>query len=1296
MDHASCVEDINIRNDALNFAWKSTTGSSTLADLDSASSVQRETFDIEDVAWSNGQHGQYVATAASNGKIMLYDLNRPGVEVGRLHEHHRQVHKVDFNPLEGQYLLSASQDGTVRLWDLRTFQHVMKCESKDMFPGRSDGVRHTKWSPIASGSFALGTDNGTVQRWDIRQNKTPVLKISAHSDTCNSIDWHPDGRHLISAGQDQNVKVWDLLGDRKQLPAFQLRTPKPVQNVRWRPPCYVSEEANHHVKQCTHFATSYRHYPVVHVWNLHRPAMPYRELHHEINSGTTDMMWHSQDLLWTVGPNGEFSQNDIRYIPRTLDRRPLQAFASAPLGELSFVSQARSKRSVPRDDDDAEQDDSIADRSEPLKSPNHSGSDHSFGRNSFEDKHLSSSFSKRHSRAPSFHAPQSLGSTPPSFEDFAKQVTSLDQTMRHRDPSSSEQVSMCGSLAPGPLNSTYVILARRYRPFLPSVQLGSPGIVAQNLEKHLGNLGRQSRLAGFHADAQTFRYLQSMLGTLQEIIPAYPGIFQLHRRSHALQATDASDEAGSTQSPQPSSHTSQAVTVIGLPSNGRIPLDLDGNLAVEGTVPPSTPPLDLAGGMLPESPEMVRKLQTDNPPNDQSGTVDSTSSINNDNHYDEDRRLLISDFKLTPKVLLSFDDEASRAHAVPGFHRHDSSESFQMFSSSSESHPRLSVPESPVGNWSLRHYSKHTSSAMPLSPHTQPMNGLDAENQQEKADLTSSLDPSREPKTPAEVEARKAAPDLRKSADEQLIFAMATDDGSQDMRPKARHEHGTSDDGGFSIATDTLRSRPSVLAKHGPLNADQAARIEQQRMPDVVDPGVRSAQHNSEPKVHDFAVLAYAAETLPQSVLDILELLKELLSYYAEQGNVQTASSLFLSFAPLLPFLPSSKTRSVSPSCSQKSFYDTLMSALSLTPKEATEIQAACHQPLLAASISPYLIESILATYHSQLFALQLNIEATLIRRLSYPAFPGVYEEALQDVDVGTLCTACRSSINSLINPTWCENCKTKLEDCSICWAQESPFTLPSSGVKGKKTNKNSHQFTKDSGADNETPATDRDPKWKNRAATAATMYPLLAVHPPGSPTELGSNPEPESMHPSNNLYTACTLCAHTTHLACALAWFMPYKMSTAHVRADGDPSIGTCPVPECDCDCAPGFLRTERIELFSSIATPNATHPRHGKMSTSTSTSMSLRLGSSMSPRLGSSTSPRLGTSVSTSTSTNISRGGSHDRVQRDDWAVGESRAVRRVVGALRGKQDAGGTLSDGGGGSNGGNTGKGKGKWR
>ncbi|KAL9106460.1 MAG: hypothetical protein Q9187_008559, partial [Circinaria calcarea] len=273
----TCSEDFNLRSTIV--AYASTHGTSKNA----LSAQHKDNLAANDVKWSHGKYDTTITTAAANGRIVLYDLNRAGVELARLHEHARQVHRVAFNPYQGAYLLSGSQDASIRLWDIRLLagdRGVMTCGSVNRYQGNNEGIRDLRWSPTDGFEFAAGTDNGVIQRWDIRNPNAPLLKINAHEKTCHSIDWHPAGRYLASGGADKTVKVWDFgSSERRMKPCWQLRAPQAVLNARWRPGSTDTQYGSTTSWNGTNIATSYDlRDPRIHVWDLCRPHTPFQEL----------------------------------------------------------------------------------------------------------------------------------------------------------------------------------------------------------------------------------------------------------------------------------------------------------------------------------------------------------------------------------------------------------------------------------------------------------------------------------------------------------------------------------------------------------------------------------------------------------------------------------------------------------------------------------------------------------------------------------------------------------------------------------------------------------------------------------------------------------------------------------------------------------------------------------------------------------------------------------------------------------------------------------------------------------
>lgn len=327
-------------------------------------------------------------------------------------------------------LLSGSQDATVRLWDLRdTRSEAMMCRSRSRYMGQSDGIRDVRWSPKDGVEFAFGTDGGVVQGWDYRNLKSAKLRINAHDRACTAIDWHPDGIHLLSASQDKTVLVWDFSTDiRRPKPQWTLKAPYPVFNARWRPPCWTTDTRGQGAWQCTQIATSYeRPYPTVHIWDFRRIYMPFREFQ-TAETAPSDILWHSQDLLWSVSREGRFQQTDIHFAPKVIDRRPLTALAISPLGEMAVFAQKRGRRRGSDIEYVDESEETAHDRGHRAASEKTQLSRSSFD-DSVDENFLSSSYGQQHhERRQSNRTTKSLSSTPPSVNESG--VVKLDETLK--------------------------------------------------------------------------------------------------------------------------------------------------------------------------------------------------------------------------------------------------------------------------------------------------------------------------------------------------------------------------------------------------------------------------------------------------------------------------------------------------------------------------------------------------------------------------------------------------------------------------------------------------------------------------------------------------------------------------------------------------------------------------------------------------------------------------------------------------------------------------------------------------
>ncbi|EMR09093.1 hypothetical protein PNEG_02438 [Pneumocystis murina B123] len=292
------------------------------------------TFSSCDVKWGCAGTRNILATASTNGSIVLWDLTKPyGHQIDRIiTEHFRSVNRLAFNHLTGYWLLSGSQDGNIKLWDLRDRNGT----SKYTMHGKAESVRDIQFNPNSVSEFVAAFENGTIQLWDIRKPNIYERKINAHNGLALTLDWYSDGRHIATGGRDKIIKVWDIFSDSRK-PISVIQTMAPVSKIAWRP---ISNRRNENVLKTEIASCSLVSDYKIYIWDIRRPYIPSRVLDKHDNV-TTGIIWKDENYLWSCSKDKTFIQHSVSTADIPLNSIPVISMDWSPLGDLSIVLQNR-------------------------------------------------------------------------------------------------------------------------------------------------------------------------------------------------------------------------------------------------------------------------------------------------------------------------------------------------------------------------------------------------------------------------------------------------------------------------------------------------------------------------------------------------------------------------------------------------------------------------------------------------------------------------------------------------------------------------------------------------------------------------------------------------------------------------------------------------------------------------------------------------------------------------------------------------------------------------------------------
>jgi WD40 repeat protein len=177
-------------------------------------SLRGHTRNIWEVRFS--PDGKRLASGSFDDSARLWDVDS-GRALKVLAGHREAVVGLDFSP-DGRVIATGADDSTIRFWrasdgvPLRLIDNGRHVDKVAFSPdgrwlasgGHARGALGTLWHQLTGG----GSDGDSVRLW--RTKDAALVAALPHPDDVIYVAFSPDGRWLVTSGEDRRFRLWQL------------------------------------------------------------------------------------------------------------------------------------------------------------------------------------------------------------------------------------------------------------------------------------------------------------------------------------------------------------------------------------------------------------------------------------------------------------------------------------------------------------------------------------------------------------------------------------------------------------------------------------------------------------------------------------------------------------------------------------------------------------------------------------------------------------------------------------------------------------------------------------------------------------------------------------------------------------------------------------------------------------------------------------------------------------------------------------------------------------------------------
>ena len=145
--------------------------------------------------------GERLITTSADGTAKIWDVSTRE-ELVTLKGHTATLYNGIFSP-DGSFVATHSGDGTARVWDSNSGKELLKIMIPE--PGGIAFDPTGKYLAVSNNSLF----DGSIEIWDLTfAQKT--LTLAGHDQGTGEVAFYSNGTQLVSVGQDQKIKIWDV------------------------------------------------------------------------------------------------------------------------------------------------------------------------------------------------------------------------------------------------------------------------------------------------------------------------------------------------------------------------------------------------------------------------------------------------------------------------------------------------------------------------------------------------------------------------------------------------------------------------------------------------------------------------------------------------------------------------------------------------------------------------------------------------------------------------------------------------------------------------------------------------------------------------------------------------------------------------------------------------------------------------------------------------------------------------------------------------------------------------------